>query len=46
MQGTSAIPTEWLTGLELRDVTEQLTRDALAEFGPTPPNWGDRYPNW
>ena len=46
VQGTSAIPPEWLTGLELRDVTEQLARDALAEFGPTPPNWGDRYPNW
>jgi ADP-ribosylglycohydrolase len=47
MHGTKAIPPEWLAGLELRDVTEQLTRDALAEFGDSPPpSWGDRYPAW
>jgi ADP-ribosylglycohydrolase len=46
MQGTTAIPEEWLAGLELRDVIEQITRDALAEFGDEPPEWGDRYPFW
>lgn len=47
MWGTAAIPEEWLAKLELRDVIEQLTRDALAEFGDTPPDsWGDRYPSW
>lgn len=44
IQGTAAIPNEWLAGLELRDVIKQVTRDALAEFGDTPPEWGDRYP--
>lgn len=46
MQGTAAIPPEWLAELELRDVIEQVTRDALAEFGDAPPAWGDRYPAW
>jgi ADP-ribosylglycohydrolase len=46
MQGTAAIPAEWLAGLELRDVIEQVTRDALAEFSGAPPDWGDRYPAW
>lgn len=46
IQGTRAIPDEWLAGLELRDVIEQITRDALAEFGDSPPEWGDRYPFW
>jgi ADP-ribosylglycohydrolase len=47
MQGTSAIPAEWLAELELRDVIEQVTKDALAEFGDSPPeDWGDRYPAW
>jgi ADP-ribosylglycohydrolase len=46
MHGTAAIPAEWLAELELRDVTEQLARDALAEFGDAPPDWGDRYPAW
>lgn len=46
MWGTSAIPDEWLAELELRDVIEQVTRDALAEFGEHPPDWGDRYPAW
>jgi len=46
MWGTAAIPAEWLAELELRDVIEQVTRDALAEFSDTPPEWGDRYPAW
>ena len=47
IQGTAAIPDEWLAKLELRDVIEQLTRDALTEFGDAPPDaWGDRYPAW
>ncbi|MGB3440189.1 MAG: ADP-ribosylglycohydrolase family protein [Actinophytocola sp.] len=44
MQGTRAIPPEWLAELELRAVIEQVTRDALAEFCEAPPDWGDRYP--
>jgi ADP-ribosylglycohydrolase len=44
--GTAAIPAEWLAELELRDVIEQVTRDALAEFSDSPPDWGDRYPMW
>jgi ADP-ribosyl-[dinitrogen reductase] hydrolase len=46
MRGVAAIPEEWLAGLELRDVIEQVARDALAEFGDAPPDWGDRYPKW
>jgi len=46
IEGTSAIPDEWLASLELRDVIEQITRDALTEFGDEPPDWGDRYPFW
>jgi ADP-ribosylglycohydrolase len=46
IDGEKAIPAEWLATLELRDVIERLTRDALAEFGPAPPDWGDRYPAW
>lgn len=47
MWGTAAIPDEWLAELELRDVIEQVTADALAEFGAAPPSdWGDRYPAW
>lgn len=46
--GPSAIPTRWLDQLELRPALEQLTGDALDEFGPTPPDldsgWLDRYP--
>ncbi len=45
-QGTAAIPADLLARLELRDVLEQLSRDALAEFGDAPPDWGDRYPFW
>jgi ADP-ribosylglycohydrolase len=47
IHGTAAVPAEWLGELELRDVIEQLTRDALTEFGPTPPtddDWLRRYP--
>ena len=47
--GTRAIPPEWLSTLELRNVIEQLTRDALAEFSPNPPSdpsWSERYPAW
>ena len=47
IHGPAAIPAEWLDRLELRDVTEQLTRDALTEFSPTPPTdaeWRTRYP--
>jgi ADP-ribosylglycohydrolase len=46
MWGTAAIPDEWLARLELRDVIEQISRDAMAEFGTTRPDWGDRYPAW
>jgi ADP-ribosylglycohydrolase len=46
MHGTKAIPPEWLAELELRDVIERVTGDALAEFGDAPPAWGDRYPFW
>jgi ADP-ribosylglycohydrolase len=46
IDGMKAIPAEWLATLELRDVIERLARDALAEFGPAPPDWGDRYPAW
>ena len=46
MHGTGAIPPEWLAELELRDVIEQVTRDALTEFGEAPPAWGERYPLW
>jgi ADP-ribosyl-[dinitrogen reductase] hydrolase len=46
MRGTAAIPSDLLAQLELRDVLEQLSRDALAEFGDAPPDWGDRYPPW
>jgi ADP-ribosylglycohydrolase len=46
IHGTGAIPAEWLAELELRDVIEQVTGDALAEFGDAPPEWGDRYPAW
>lgn len=46
IHGTAAIPAEWLAELELRDVIERLAGDALAEFGYTPPDWGDRYPAW
>ncbi|SDC98000.1 ADP-ribosylglycohydrolase family protein [Actinokineospora iranica] len=47
LYGEDAIDQGWLSQLELRDVIERLANDALAEFGPTPPNngeWVFRYP--
>ncbi|MBP2478832.1 ADP-ribosylglycohydrolase [Crossiella equi] len=47
--GLGKIPQDWLAKLELRTATELLTRDALAEFGQTPPDTeGFRYayPAW
>ncbi|SHF42951.1 ADP-ribosylglycohydrolase family protein [Streptoalloteichus hindustanus] len=35
--GVRRLPRRWLDRLELREVIERLTLDALAEFGPTPP---------
>ena len=49
LHGTRAVPPEWLRTLELRDVIEELGRDALAEFSPGPPTdpaWTHRYPAW
>ncbi|MDA3647245.1 type VII secretion system-associated protein [Saccharopolyspora indica] len=49
LYGTRAIPQEWLNTLELREVIEALSRDALAEFSPGPPSdqeWLRRYPAW
>jgi ADP-ribosyl-[dinitrogen reductase] hydrolase len=50
--GIDALPQDWLATLELRDVIDQLARDALIEFtpGPTGPGaddpraWHRRYP--
>ncbi|WP_433871840.1 type VII secretion system-associated protein [Saccharopolyspora sp. CA-218241] len=42
-----AIPQPWRDGLELREVIEELARDAVEEFGPNPPTtpeWWERYP--
>ncbi|GAB2763421.1 ADP-ribosylglycohydrolase family protein [Amycolatopsis magusensis] len=44
MYGAGALRPSWLEQLELRDVIKGLIADALAEFGPEPPEWGDRYP--
>jgi ADP-ribosylglycohydrolase len=47
--GVAAIPADWLEKLELRPAITSLTRDALDEFGPTPPiddAWLQRYPGW
>ncbi|GDY33838.1 hypothetical protein GTS_54710 [Gandjariella thermophila] len=47
--GPAAIPESWLATLELRDVIETITRDAVREFGPEPPStpdWDQRYPGW
>jgi ADP-ribosylglycohydrolase len=49
MHGVDAIPAGWLAELELREIIERLTLDALAEFGedpPTGPDWLARYPAW
>lgn len=45
--GNSAIPGVWLRDLDQRETVEVLSRDALLEFGPTPPDdtaWQERYP--
>jgi ADP-ribosylglycohydrolase len=47
--GIDAIPPAWLAELELREVIERLTLDAVIEFGPRPlrdPAWYSRYPDW
>ncbi|RZS29806.1 ADP-ribosylglycohydrolase [Herbihabitans rhizosphaerae] len=47
IHGPDAIPPAWLAELELRDVTERITLDALAELSTNPPStvdWYDRYP--
>ncbi|SES28712.1 ADP-ribosylglycohydrolase [Actinokineospora terrae] len=48
--GVGALPDEWLADLELRDVIEELGRDALIEFSPTnsleQAGWRERYPAW
>ncbi|MEV0050062.1 ADP-ribosylglycohydrolase family protein [Saccharopolyspora shandongensis] len=49
LYGTRAIPPEWLTTLELRELIETLVKDALVEFSPGPPTdpaWTQRYPAW
>lgn len=49
LYGTRAIPQEWLASLELREVIQTLTQDALREFSPhapTDPTWTQRYPAW
>ncbi|MHA6802846.1 type VII secretion system-associated protein [Salinifilum ghardaiensis] len=45
--GSTALPGVWLRDLRQRELVEQLTADALREFGPTPPedaDWRERYP--
>ncbi|QFU94756.1 ADP-ribosylglycohydrolase family protein [Amycolatopsis sp. YIM 10] len=44
MYGPEQLRPNWLDQLELRDVIEQIADDALAEFGPEPPEWGQKYP--
>lgn len=47
--GIDAIPASWLAELELREVIERLSLDAVIEFGPRPlrdPGWYGRYPAW
>lgn len=49
LYGTRAIPADWLQTLELRQIIETITNDALAEFSPGPPtdqSWTQRYPAW
>jgi ADP-ribosylglycohydrolase len=49
VHGIDAIPPAWLAELELREVMERLTLDAVIEFGPRPlrdPGWFQRYPDW
>ncbi|GAA0532062.1 hypothetical protein GCM10011581_16540 [Saccharopolyspora subtropica] len=42
--GAARIPERWTLELELHEVIERLAHDAVLEFGPRPPDWGDRYP--
>ncbi|GAB2755056.1 hypothetical protein GCM10027174_33270 [Salinifilum aidingensis] len=42
--GTGGIAERWTDELELHAVLEGLGADAAAEFGPAPPEWGERYP--
>ncbi|WP_460962272.1 ADP-ribosylglycohydrolase family protein [Parasphingorhabdus pacifica] len=42
--GAGKIPERWVADLELGGAIERLTHDAALEFGPTPPDWSDRYP--
>ncbi|GAA4613720.1 hypothetical protein GCM10023108_15410 [Saccharopolyspora hordei] len=45
--GAPALPGVWLRDLKQREVVEALVKDALLEFGPTPPSgeaWAARYP--
>jgi ADP-ribosylglycohydrolase len=47
--GLDAIPAAWLAELELREVIERISLDAVVEFGPKPPGdqaWYTRYPAW
>ncbi|WP_083753915.1 ADP-ribosylglycohydrolase family protein [Actinosynnema sp. ALI-1.44] len=47
--GIDAIPAAWLAQLELREVVERLSLDAVVEFGPKPLRdaaWYARYPDW
>ncbi|MBA8827042.1 ADP-ribosylglycohydrolase [Saccharopolyspora lacisalsi] len=49
VHGMRGIPHDWPSVLELHDVIEALSRDALAEFSPEPPTdaaWTRRYPAW
>lgn len=43
--GAQAIPSEWLDGLELRDVIETIGRDLWAAGEARELDW-DRYPGW
>ncbi|MER6990934.1 type VII secretion system-associated protein [Saccharopolyspora hirsuta] len=45
--GAPALPGVWLRDLKQRETVETLAKDALLEFGPTPPSgdaWTARYP--
>ncbi|MER7077379.1 ADP-ribosylglycohydrolase [Saccharopolyspora kobensis] len=45
--GAPALPGVWLRDLKQREIVETLAKDALLEFGPTPPSgdaWTARYP--
>ncbi|QUH01058.1 type VII secretion system-associated protein [Saccharopolyspora erythraea] len=47
LYGATALPGVWLRDLQHRALVEVLAKDALMEFGPTPPaspGWAQRYP--